>query len=244
MEIKDKVVLITGSAHRVGKSIAMAMANRKGKVVVHYYLNENQAIETSKEIDACGVESMIVKGDVRLKKDWFQMRDDILRKWGRIDILVNNAAIFYKTALFDITEKDYDNFLNTNLKSVFWGCQIIGKLMYEQGSGKIINISDVSGEKVWKDYIPYCVSKAGVNALTKGMAKALAPHVLVNTIAPGTVLLAEEYDEKEENALIQQTPLKRVGMAEDIAKTVVFLVEGTDFITGATVNVDGGRSIV
>jgi len=115
--------------------------------------------------------------------------------------------------------------------------------MHAQKTGKIINISDVSSESIWANYIPYCVSKAGVIAITKGLAKALAPHVMVNCIAPGTVLLAESYDKKEEQNLINRTPLKRIGSPQDIANTALFLIEGSDFITGSTIKVDGGRTL-
>jgi NAD(P)-dependent dehydrogenase (short-subunit alcohol dehydrogenase family) len=115
--------------------------------------------------------------------------------------------------------------------------------MYDDGFGKIINISDVSSETIWPSYIPYCVSKAGVVSITKGLAKALAPKVLVNCIEPGTVMLAKNYDKEEENILINKTPLKRIGTPEDIANTVLFLIEGSDFITGSVIKVDGGRSL-
>lgn len=243
MEIREKVVFITGSASRVGKTIALAFAQKGARIVVHYLNREKEATVTAREIEKMGRESIVLKGDVSIKEDWLQMTNLVLEKWGRVDVLVNNAAIFYKTPFFDAREEDFENFVNVNLKSVFLGCQIVGKEMVKRKAGKIINIADVSAENIWPSYIPYCVSKAGVVAFTKGLAKALAPFITVNAISPGTVLLAEEYDEAEENALIQKTPLQRVGTPEDIASAAVFLVEGSDFITGEILKVDGGRSL-
>jgi len=244
MDLKNKVALITGSAVRVGKATARLLAERGAQVVVHYRTNAEEAAATADEIAEIGLKPLVVKGDVSKMEDWQQMRTAILDAFGRVDILVNNAAIFYPTPFLKSTEDDWDTFMNVNLKSVYMGCRLFGELMYEQKSGKIVNIADVSSDKVWQEFIPYCVSKAGVAAITKGLAKALAPYVTVNAVSPGTVLLADEYDEELEQRLIDKTPLKRVGEAEDIAESVRFVLEASDFITGANIPVDGGRSLV
>ncbi|MGH1362462.1 MAG: SDR family NAD(P)-dependent oxidoreductase [Calditrichia bacterium] len=244
MNLKNKVALITGSAVRVGKATAMLLAERGAQVIVHYRSNEEEARQTAKDIEKVGVKPLVVQGDVSKIADWQRMREEILAAFGRVDILVNNAAIFYPTPFLESDEEDWDSFMNINLKSVYLGCRLFGELMVEQKSGKIVNIVDVSSERVWKDFIPYCVSKAGVAAITKGLAKALAPHVTVNAVSPGTVLLADEYDAELEQRLIDKTPLQRVGSAKDIAETVRFVLEASDFITGANIPVDGGRSLV
>lgn len=243
MLIKNKVVLVSGSADRLGKAIALVLAHHGARVVIHYFTNKEKAERTAREIGGMNEKVAIVQGNLSQKRDWQKIKEKILDTFGRIDVLVNNAAIFYKTPFFTTNMEDWDNFMNVNLRSVFLGCQIIGKWMYDNGSGKIINISDVSSETVWSNYIPYCVSKAGVIAITKGLAKALAPNVMVNCIAPGTVLLADDHDRNLEENLIKQTPLKRIGSAQDIANTVLFLIEGSDFINGAVIKVDGGRSL-
>lgn len=243
MEVSGKVALVTGSSQRVGKQIALTLSEKGARVVIHYNLQREEALDVVKEIESAGGQAISVQGDIRRRSDWQRMREQILRKWQRIDILVNNAAIFYRTLFFEITDRDWDDFQNVNLKGVFLGSQLIGEIMVKNKSGKIINIADVSAETVWQNYIPYCVSKAGVVALTRGLAKALAPYVTVNAISPGTVLLAENYDAAEEQALIERTPLRRVGNPQDIAQTVLFLIEGSDFITGEVIRVDGGRSI-
>jgi pteridine reductase len=243
MEISDKVALITGSSDRVGRIIALTLSAKGAKVAIHYYSNEDKALDTQREIEKLGSKSMILCGDISQRKDWMDMVNKIKDRWGRIDILVNNAAIFYPTPFFEITDDQWDHFMDTNLRGTFYGCQIIGELMYRKKLGKIINIADVSAQNVWPGYIPYCISKAGVIALTKGLSKVLAPYVTVNAVSPGTVLLAENYIRDEEDYLISRTPLKRIGTPEDIANTIAFLIEGSDFITGEIINVDGGRSL-
>lgn len=243
MKIKGKIILITGSADRVGRIIALTLAQHGADIVIHYHSNKDKAFSTESEIRKLGRKVLTVQGDLSKKSDWLSIKNDIMKDFGRIDVLINNAAIFYRTPFFDSREEDWDNFMNVNLKSVYLGSQIIGEVMVKQGWGKIINIADVSGETIWTGYIPYCVSKAGVIALTKGLAKVLAPNVLVNCIAPGTVLLAKDYDEDEEEKLIQRTPLRRTGSPADVANTALFLIEGSDFITGTVIKVDGGRTI-
>jgi NAD(P)-dependent dehydrogenase (short-subunit alcohol dehydrogenase family) len=243
MEISNKVALITGSSDRVGRIIALTLSAKGAKVAIHYYSNEDKALDTQREIERLGSKSMILCSDISQRKDWMDMVNKIKDRWGRIDILVNNAAIFYPTPFFEITDDQWDHFMDTNLRGTFYGCQIIGELMYRQKLGKIINIADVSAQNVWPGYIPYCISKAGVIALTRGLSKVLAPYVTVNAVSPGTVLLAENYNQEEEDYLISRTPLKRIGTPEDIANTIAFLIEGSDFITGEIINVDGGRSL-
>jgi len=243
MKIKNKICLVTGSASRIGKVIALTLANKGAKLAIHYHSQIDKAKETARQINKMGQECIVLKSDISQKADWLKMRDNILDKWGRIDVLVNNASIFYQTPFLDISENQWNQFMNINLKGTFYGCQIMGEIMIKNKTGKIINISDVSADSVWHKYIPYCISKAGIIALTKGLAKAFAPFVTVNAVSPGTVMLAEKYDEEEENYLIERTPLKRIGDPQDIANSVAFLIEGSDFITGAVIPVDGGRSL-
>ncbi len=243
MDLSQKVILITGSAVRVGKTIALTLAQNGAQVIIHYKSNKDEAIHTVNEIAQFTEKPLVVQGDISKESDWARMRDTILNHFGKIDVLVNNAAVFYKTPFLQSTVNDWDFFHHINLRGTYLGCRIMGEVMMQQKEGKIINIADVSAYTVWENYIPYCVSKAGVIALTKGVAKALAPYVQVNAVAPGTILLAEEYDEAEELALIQKTPLKRIGDPQDIANTVRFLIEGSDFITGTVIKVDGGRSL-
>lgn len=244
MELTGKVVLITGSAERVGRETALLLARRGAEVVIQYRSKPEKAESAAAEVAAIrGSRPLTVYGDISRRQDWEAMRDAVLERHGRIDVLVNNAAIFYKTPFLDSGDDEWDHFMNVNLRGVYLGCRIVGEVMVRQGGGKIVNVVDVAAERVWPSYIPYCVSKAGVAALTKGLAQALAPTVTVNGVAPGTVLLAEEYDPAEEQALIDRTPLKRVGEPGDIARAIAFLIADGDFVNGAIIPVDGGRSL-
>ena len=166
-----------------------------------------------------------------------------MRAFGRIDILVNSAAIFYRTPFATVTEADWDRFLTVNLKAPFLLCRRAGELMSRQGSGKIVNVADIAGAKVWAEYIPYSISKAGLLALTTGLAKALAPAVQVNAIAPGTVLLPDGSSAEERERALARVPLKRLGSPEDIARAAVYLIQ-SDFVTGEVLSVDGGQRLV
>lgn len=245
MDLKDSVILITGSAERVGRAIALLLARKGARVVIQYRTKEAKARETAAEIAATGAaEPLVLRGDISRIEDWRDMKAQVLEAYGRIDVLVNNAAIFYKTPFFEISEAQWEHFMNVNLKGVFLGCQVFGEVMMARQHGKIINIADVAAAQVWPGFIPYCVSKAGVVALTEGLARALGPYVTVNAVAPGTVLPEDEgHDSAAEQKLIERTPLKRIGTPEDVARTVAFLIEGSDFITGVTIKVDGGRSL-
>jgi len=166
-----------------------------------------------------------------------------MRAFGRIDILVNSAAIFYRTPFPTLTEADWDRFLAVNLKAPFLLCRQVGEIMCRQGYGKIVNVADIAGVKVWGDFIPYSVSKAGLLALTTGLAKALAPAVQVNAICPGTVLLPDGSTTEEQVRAVERVPLRRLGAPEDIARAALYLVE-SDFVTGEVLTVDGGQRLL
>lgn len=243
MDIKNSVVFITGSVDRIGKTIAVSLARKGAWPVLHYHTGKEKAQKTAEEIAAIAQRLLIVQGDLTHPENWLKIKEEIIAAHGRVDALVNNAAVFYKTPLLDVTEDQWDHFQNTNLKSVFFGCKIFGELMQRQKQGKIINIADVAAGLGWGNFIPYSVSKAGVIALTKGMAKALAPYVTVNVIVPGIVLPAEVFDENQEQRLKRKIPLNRFGSPEDVANAVAFLIEGGDYMTGAEIKIDGGRTL-
>ncbi len=244
MKIKNSVILITGSADRLGKATAYFLAQKGAKVVIHYHTNKSKARKTADEIEKIGHKPLVIEGDLTIEKNWIKIKKKILDRYGKIDVLVNNAAIFYPTPFFEVSGKQWDDFMQSNLKSVFWGCKIFGETMMSRKSGKIINIADISTERVWAGYIPYCVSKAGVIALTKGLAKVLAPHITVNAIAPGAILEPENFDKKLAERLVKKTPLKRFGTPQDVANAIAFLIENGDYITGTVIKIDGGQSII
>ncbi len=243
MEIEGKVALVTGAAKRLGRSIALALAERGAELVIHYRDSEREAQEILSLIRRAGGKPVAVRGDVSVAADVERIVETAMRAFGRIEILVNNAAIFYRTPFETLTEGDWDRFMDVNLKGPFLLSRRVGSIMLGQGRGKIVNLADVGGMKVWAEYIPYSVSKAGLIALTKGLAKALAPSVQVNAIAPGAVLLPEGTSPEERQRAIRRVPLERLGSPEDIARAVAYLAEN-DFITGEVLTVDGGQHLL
>lgn len=242
MKLKGKTVLVTGAGRRVGRSIALALADRGAQVAIHYNHSKKEAQTVVKEIEKRGGAAQAVQGDLAKGGDCERIVQETVKVFGRLDVLVNNAAVFFKTPLFEVTEKDWDRTLDSNLKGSFFCAQAAAKVMQKEG-GKIINFADWSGFRPYVDYLPYCISKAGVIAMTKGLAKTLAPKIEVNAIAPGPILLPEDLDPVEEEEISQNTPLKKTGSPQDIVNAILFLIEGTDFMTGATIVVDGGRLI-
>ncbi|MGE5849053.1 MAG: SDR family NAD(P)-dependent oxidoreductase [Candidatus Methylomirabilota bacterium] len=243
VEIEGKVALVTGAARRVGRAIALALAERGAELVIHYLDSEREAQEVLALAKQAGGKPVAVRGDVSVSADVSRIVETALQAFGRIEILVNNAAIFYRTPFEKVTEEDWDLFLDVNLKGPFLLSRKVGEIMIRQGRGKIINLADIAGTKVWAEYIPYSVSKAGLIALTKGLAKALAPAVQVNAIAPGAVLLPDSTTPDERERAIRRIPLDRLGSPEDIARAAVYLIEN-DFITGEVLTVDGGQHLL
>jgi NAD(P)-dependent dehydrogenase (short-subunit alcohol dehydrogenase family) len=243
VDIEGKVALVTGAAKRVGRSIALALAERGAELVVHYRTADREAQEVLALAKKLGGKPAAVRADLAVPAEVGAMVDSAVRAFGRIDILVNSAAIFYRTPFPTLTEADWDRFLAVNLKAPFLLCRQVGEIMCRQGYGKIVNVADIAATKVWADFIPYSVSKAGLLALTTGLAKALAPTVQVNAICPGTVLLPDGSAPDEQARAVERVPLRRLGAPEDIARAAVYLVE-SDFVTGDVLTVDGGQRLL
>jgi pteridine reductase len=243
VQAADKIAFVTGAARRVGKAIALALADRGAHVVITYNTSATEAQATLREITARGVQGMALQGNITRRDEVNAVVQHVIARFGRIDILVNNASNYYKTPFDTLTEVQWDDLVGTNLKGTFLVSKRVGDEMLKAGAGKIINLADWAGFRPYKDYLPYCVAKAGVIALTKALAKTLAPQIQVNAVAPGPVMLPEDFNDSQREAVVRATPLKRIGSSSDIAQTVLFLVEGSDFITGAIIPVDGGRLI-
>jgi pteridine reductase len=246
MEIPGKVALVTGAARRVGKAIALALAREGAHVVVHYQASANAASEVAEEIEALGVGALAVRADLTQASDIASLVDQAVAHFGRIDILVNSAASFVRRPFLELSEAEWDAVLGLNLKAPFQLSQRVARVMLaSQGEepvrGKIINIADLAGLRPWREYPAHSVAKAGLIMLTRVMALALAPAIQVNAIAPGAVLLPEGTSPERQQRVVAATPLGRLGSPDDVARTVVFLIEGSDFITGETIVVDGGR---
>ena len=242
MELEGKVALVTGAAKRLGRSLALALAERGAEVAIHYHASERQAHQLLAQLKRAGGKPIAVPGDVSQAADVDRIVEAAMQAFGRIEILINCAAVFYRTPFATLTEADWDRVLGVNLKGPFLLCQRVGAIMLRQGRGKILNLADIGGMKIWAEYLPYSVSKAGLIALTQGLAKALAPAVQVNAIAPGAVLLPEDTPPEERDRALRRIPLGRLGSPEDIVRAAVYLLE-SDFVTGEVLSVDGGQRL-
>lgn len=247
MEIKGKTVLITGAARRIGREIALTLARRGAFIVIHYRESRKEALALQKEIQRMGSKAYAVHADFAAGNDVSKtvalFLHEVYTHCGRVDVLVNNASIFYPTPLEKISEKDWDEFMGVNLKVPFFLASAVGLMMRKQKSGKIINIVDWTGKRPLAEYLPYCISKAGLIAATKGLAKALAPQIQVAGIAPGPILPAKGASKKQQKKAADRALLKRYGSPQDIARAVQFLIEGSDFITGSILSVEGGAAL-
>ncbi len=242
MNLTGKVALVTGGAKRVGKAIVTALAARGCKIVVHYHTSQAAAQETVQELQVAGCEAIALQADITQETEVDGMVAAARARFGRIDILVNNAAVFFRTPVDTLTIEDWERTLEVNLTGAFLCAQKIGLLMKEGGWGHIINIADVAGQRPWVDYIPYSVSKACVITLTQGLAMELAPEVMVNAVVPGPVLFQDDTPEEVRQREIDKTLVKRAGSPEEVATVVVFVAE-SDYSTGSLFHVDGGRSL-
>ena len=244
MQLKGKTAVITGGSRGIGKSIALQLAAKGANVVVNYTARRESAEEVVKEIEAMGVSGMAVKADVSNGEEVENLVNEVLNKFGSIDILVNNAGITRDNLIIRMSEKEFDEVINTNLKGVFICTKAVSKVMIKQKSGKIINVSSVVGIIGNAGQSNYAAAKAGIIGFTKSIAKELAKRgINVNAVAPGfietamTSLLPEKVKEEFESSI----PLKRIGKPEDVAKAVLFLAsEYSDYITGQVINIDGG----
>ena len=245
MGLSEKVALITGSARGIGKAIALELANHGANIVINDILIENEINKTLEEIKQSTNKAIGIRADITKLDEVESMVKEIINKFGKIDILVNNAGIVRDSLLIRMKEEDWDTVININLKGTFNCSKTVAKyMMREKKGGKIVNISSVIGLVGNIGQANYAASKAGIIGLTKSMAKELAlRNINVNAIAPGFIEtdMTKKLPEKVRQELQQQIPLKRLGIVEDVAKAVYFLVsDASNYITGQVINVDGG----
>jgi len=234
MEAKRRV-LITGSAKRIGRVIAIELARRGFAVGIHYNRSRAEAQEVAEE---CGG-APVFQADLADVEQIRRLFSEVRAKFGLLYGLVNNAARFTCFDPLDITEADWDFIHDTNLKGTFFCCQEGAKQMLAGDGGRIVNISSLGGVRPWADHAHYCASKAGLIMLTKALAKAWAPRITVNSVAPGVIPFDNDVDALVQK-MIDATPMRRAGTPEEIAEAVYFFLSGPDFVTGQTLVVDGG----
>jgi NAD(P)-dependent dehydrogenase (short-subunit alcohol dehydrogenase family) len=243
MDIDGKVALITGSAKRLGRAVAIELARRGARIAVHYRSNPDEAEETLHMIRSAGRNGAAFRAELTDNSAVDKMFQGIAKTFGGLDILINSASVFSPGTADKTTPEMWDSQMDANAKAPFFVAQHAARLMQARGQGKIINIADVAGEVIWPGYFSYSVSKAALIAVNRGLAKACAPQIQVNAIAPGPVLFPDYYSEEQKKAAIERTLLKREGSPNDVVNAVVFLIEN-DYITGEMIHVDGGRHVL
>jgi 3-oxoacyl-[acyl-carrier protein] reductase/pteridine reductase len=239
-ELTGKVILVTGAAKRIGRSIALRLAQEGARVLIHYSSSETEAVRTAAECGGAG----LYRANLENVDEIRHMFAQILEREGRLDALVNNAARFTTIDPLEVTEADWDFLHSVNLKATFFCAQQAALLMKRnpEGAGRIVNLSSMGAFLAWARNAHYCASKAGVVALTRSLAKAFAPGITVNSVAPG-VIPFEEADEPRIQALARSTPAGHPGTGEDIANAVVYFLKASNFVTGQTLQVDGGLGL-
>ncbi|MFN7924632.1 MAG: SDR family oxidoreductase [Bryobacteraceae bacterium] len=231
-------VLVTGSAKRIGRGIALHLARSGARVAIHYSGSEREALETAEE---CGG-APVFRADLEKVPEIERLFDQVTAHFGRLDALVNNAARFTRFHPLEVTEKDWDFIHSVNLKAVFFCCQQGAKHMLATGGrGRIVNISSLGGIRPWAEHAHYCASKAGVIHMTRALAKAFAPKITVNSVAPG-VIPFNDLDERS-IPMVEATPAQRPGTPEEIAGAVQYFLDATEFVTGQILAIDGGLSL-
>ena len=243
MNIDGKVALVTGSAKRIGRAVALELGRRGARVAIHYRSAKREAEDVLKIIRESGSDGGAFRAELTDVAAVEEMFRDLESTFGGLDILVNSASIFSPSTVDQTTPDEWDAQMNTNAKAPFFVAQHAARMMLRRGQGKIVNIADVAGEVIWPGYFSYSVSKAALIAVNRGLAKAYAPQIQVNAIAPGPVLFPDYYTEEQKRSAVERTLLKREGSPQDIVNAVVFLIEN-DYITGEMIHVDGGRHLL
>ena len=233
----DKTVLVTGAAKRIGRGIALRVFQAGYRVAIHYSTSEKEARAISEQ---CG-NAPVFRANLESVDEIRKMFREAADRCGSLYGLVNNAARFKRCDALEMTEADWDFIHSVNLKATFFCCQQGALLMKKSGAGRIVNISSLGGLRPWAEYAHYCASKAGVIMLTKALAKAFAPEITVNSVAPGVILSSPE--EPRTQDMIAATPAGRRGTVEEVADAVLYFLNASDFITGQVLAVDGGLSL-
>ena len=241
----ERVAIVTGGARGIGRAIVEALARKNIKVIATYNQSEEKAKRLQEELKKENILIDIFKADVSKREEVKQMVNTTIKKYGKIDILINNAGIDQEKMFQDITDEDWDNIVKVNLYSAFCTTQEVIQYMLKQKSGCIINISSIYGINGGSCAVAYSATKAGMDGMTKSLAKELGPsHIRVNSIAPGYIDtdMNEKYSKEEIEQIKEETPLERIGKPEDIAKCIEWLIED-HFTTGQVISINGGWGI-
>jgi pteridine reductase len=242
MEINGKVAVVTGGAVRLGKALALALAEQGARLVIHYGSSASPAQETVTEIKAMGSDALAIQADLSQSGQAPSIVERAMAQFGQVDILVNSAAIFEPGKWDDTTEANWDRHFAINLKSPFFLSQAFARHVGPERAGHIVNIADWRGVRPGIGHVAYTLTKAALIAMTKSLALALAPNIQVNAIAPGMILPPPGEDRSYLERKAGKIPAQRVGSPEEIAKALIFLLR-SDFVTGDLIFVTGGEHL-
>jgi pteridine reductase len=242
MELRGRVALVTGAGRRLGRAMAAALADEGMTLAIHHHASGTGAHTLRDEIVAAGGRAVCFEADLTDAHAAQALPSRVVAEFGQLDVLVNSAAVMYRLGLEETTPERWDAIVNLNLRAVFF-CTQGAAAALRAARGKVVNMADLAGLEPWPGFAAHSVSKAGVVMLTKVLALSLGPDVTVNAIAPGAVLVPDEYEEEERDRLARATPLRRLGSPSDVVSALLYLLEGGDFVTGEVLVVDGGRLI-
>jgi pteridine reductase len=242
MELGGRVALVTGAGRRLGRAMAEALAGRGMTLAIHHHASAEGAASLRDEIVARGGRAACFAADLTDARAARDLPRRVAKELGGIDVLVNSAAIMQKRRFEETTPEQFDAILDLNLRAAFFCTQGAADDL-RAARGRVVNLADLAGLEPWVGYAAHSISKAGVVMLTKVLARSLAPDVTVNAIAPGAVLVPDDYDAAERERLARDTPLRRLGRPEDVVGALLYLLEGGDFVTGQVLVVDGGRAL-
>jgi len=239
--LAGRVALVTGAGRRVGRAIALELGRCGMRVVVHFNGARDGADETVRLIRDAGGEASSTQADLSRTDAPDALIDTVLASHGQLDALVNSAAIMLRTPIGEVTTEEWEAMFALNVRAPFFLSQRAATALAE-ANGAIVNIADLAAFESWPAYVPHGMTKAAIVQMTRSLARALAPRVRVNAIAPGAVLLPDGWTPDEAEHLRATTPLARLGSPDDVARAVVYLLEA-DYVTGEVIRVDGGRHI-
>ena len=238
-----KTILITGSAKRIGADIARGLHMRGHNIIIHYYRSENEARNLAIELNESRPDSVIAcQADLAAVKNCRDLIDKAYQFKQQLDVVINNAAVFYSTPLEELDETSWDNMIQVNLRAPLFLARAASKYLTDV-SGSIINITDIHGERPLKNFLAYSVSKAGLVMLTKSLAKETGPSIMVNGISPGAIFWHENMSDKVKQDILAKTVFGRTGTGKDILDAVIYLVENNEYMTGQIMTIDGGRTL-
>ena len=238
--LAGKTVLVTGGARRLGRAMVQALAADGARVAVHHFESGDDARTLVDELQRAGCAAPeLFEADLRDSKQIQDLAQAVVQRLGRLDVLINSAAVLMRQPFGSITADMWDEVLDLNLRAYFLLAQAAAPAL-RAARGKIVNISDVAAFEPWPSYLPHSISKAGVEMLTRGLARILAPDVTVNGVAPGPVLLGDDISEEGRRRLLDSIPLQHFGTPEDVVRAIRYFV-ASDYVTGTTAVVDGGQ---